>query len=120
MKYIMAPRRVTLLIYGDEDSPNYTASCQININGSYATLDTLIGPDFYKFLSEHGFAPFKELGIKHVGAIVTVAHSKLILRRLKTIDSIEVEMVGPPEESIGGAQLCLITFKEKSPQTTTA
>ena len=82
MKYKILPRRVTLLIYDDKDLAKYTASCQININGTKGTIDTLMGGDFYKFLIENGFDIFKSIGLEEVGAMMSTAHIKLLRRYL--------------------------------------
>lgn len=69
---------MSLLVYEDDDEIHYVASCQININGTHATLDTLNGKGFYKFLAEKGLQPFLELGITEVRAMVTRQHLRLL------------------------------------------
>lgn len=82
MKYKIVPRRVSLLIYSEEDPVNYIASCQININGTKGTIDTLNGKDFYKFLAQHGISVFESLGLDEIGAAVSPAHLRLLKRIL--------------------------------------
>lgn len=113
MKYKILPRRVSLLIYDDVDSNNYTAACQININGRHGTIDTLIGSDFYKFLAKYGYQPFKDLGLIEVSAAVTKAHLRLLRRTLKDINITEID----DSVEIGdNLKLCWIRMTEKSPQ----
>lgn len=83
MKYKVLPRRVTLLVYADDDPINYTASCQVNINGNRGTIDTLMGGDFYKLLVEQGFDVFKDMGLVEVSAMVSTSHIRLLKRYLK-------------------------------------
>lgn len=113
MKYKVLTRRVTLLIFG-KDPVNYSAACQININGLHGTIDTLIGSDFYEFLSEYGYQPFKDLGLVEVSAAVTEAHLKLLRRRLKNIN-IEITKIEEPEEVGPNLTLCWVRMIEKKP-----
>lgn len=113
MKYKVLTRRVTLLIFG-KDPVNYSAACQININGRHGTIDTLIGSDFYEFLSEYGYKPFKDLGLVEVSAAVTEAHLRLLRRRLKDID-IEITHTEEPEEVGPNLKLCWVRMTEKKP-----
>lgn len=99
MKYKFLTRRVTLLIFDDVDSVNYTAACQININGRHGTIDTLVGKGFYNFLAEYGYAPFKELGLVEVSAAMTPAHYRLLSHKLKGIKSIKITEVAEPDPS---------------------
>jgi hypothetical protein len=115
MKYKILPRRVTLLIFNDKDPINYSAACQININGTHGTIDTLIGKDFYRFLEEKGYKPFKDLGLEEICAAVTPAHCRLIQRRLKSINTIQVTEIEEPEENTPGLKLCWLRMTEKSP-----
>ena len=89
MHYELFPRRVSLLVYEDIGDVNYTASCQININNGYGTIDTLNGKDFYKFLAEKGLEPFLKLGLKEVRAALAPAHFRLLKRVLKGKINIE-------------------------------
>lgn len=89
MHYELFPRRVSLLIYQDIGNANYIASCQININNGYGTIDTLNGRDFYKFLAEKGLEPFLKLGLKEVRAALAPAHFRLLKRVLK--DKVNIE-----------------------------
>jgi hypothetical protein len=108
MKYKILPRRVTLLIFNDNDSVNYSAACQVNINGQHGTIDTLIGKDFYKFLAENGYKPFEDLGLVEVSAAVTPAHCRLLQARLKGIKTIQVTEIEEPEKDAPGLKLCWI------------
>lgn len=114
MKYKILPRRVTLLIFNDNDPINYSAACQININGCHGTIDTLIGTDFYSFLAEHGYQPFKDLGLIEISAAVTEAHLRLLKRRLKNIN-IKITEIEEPEEVGPNLKLCWVRMSEKSP-----
>lgn len=117
MKYKVLPRRVTLLVYPEFDNVNYTASCQININGVHGTIDSLSGKDFYKFLLIHGYKPFKDLGLVEVSASISPAHLRLLKTKLK--DTIKILELGEPEEVAPGIKLCWIkmTEAEKSPSS---
>lgn len=115
MKYKVLTRRVTLLIFNDNDSVNYTASCQININGVHGTIDTLIGSDFYKFLEKYGYQPFKDLGLIEVSAAVTAAHLRLLRTRLKDINTIIITDIEEPEKVGPNLKLHWIRMTEKSP-----
>ena len=108
-------RRVTLLIFDGNSEVNYSAACQININGSHATIDTLLGKDFYKFLLEYGYAPFKKLGLVEVRAAVTPAHLRLLKQKLKDIDTVVITDI-EEEECIGpDLKLHWISMTEKKP-----
>jgi hypothetical protein len=111
MKHKVLVRRVSLLIFNDEDTDNYSACCQININGTHGTIDSLLGTDFYLFLKTHGFDVFKNLGLKEVACNVSTAHLTLIKRYLKhtNIDIHEVDKHKHTDDFI----LNWITFKEK-------
>jgi hypothetical protein len=110
MRYEVIPRRVTLLIYDETYSDiNYVASCQVNINGTKGTIDTLNGKDFYKFLQEYGLKPFKDLGLNEVSAAVSLLHLRLIKRMLGSI--IHIEEVGEPFK-IGKAEVIYIRMTE--------
>lgn len=110
MKYEILTRRVTILIYDEDYSDiNYVASCQVNINGSRGTIDTLNGKDFYKFLLEHGLKPFNDLGLDEVSAAVSLAHLRLLKRMLGNI--IYIEEVGEPFK-IGKAEVIWIRMTE--------
>lgn len=112
MKYLILPRRVSLLILGKEDSNNYTASCQININGKYGTIDSLIGSDLYVFLKANGFNVFKELGLIEVSAVVSDSHLILIKRYLKNTNISIIENNRYKESE--NFYFNYITFKEKA------
>jgi hypothetical protein len=112
MQYKFLPRRVTLLVFDDKDNVNYTAACQININGKYGTIDTLVGGDFYKMLAEYGYQPFKDLGLVEISAAVTYAHLRLLKRQLRDIKITEVE---EPSTEDSHLKLCWIRITEKSP-----
>lgn len=87
MKYKLIPRRVSLLMYDDDDSINYTSSCQININGTKGTIDTVNGKGFFKFMAQNAIKVFKEeLGLTEVGAAV----AEPMLRKIKNIPGISV------------------------------
>lgn len=116
MKYKILTRRATLLVYEENDPVNYTAACQININGRHGTIDTLLGTGFYKFLSKYGYKPFKDLGLVEVSAGVTRAHLRLLRRELNGIGDINIEETGEPVEIDSGIQLHWIRMTEKSPQ----
>jgi hypothetical protein len=88
MKYKLLTRRVTLVIYSDHDEVNYTASCQININGNKGTIDTVNGKDFYRFIKEKGLQPFKDLGLSEVSGAISKAHFRLMKRSLKGISEV--------------------------------
>lgn len=92
MKFKILPRRVTVLVYGDEDSTNYTASCQVNINGNRCTIDTLMGGDFYKIWLKKELNLFKELNVIEICAAVNSGHLKLLKRYFK--DSLNFEEEG--------------------------
>jgi hypothetical protein len=94
MRYEILPRRYTLLIYDDNtpDTVNYSASCQINVNGNRGTIDTLNGKDFYKFLSIHGIEPFEKLGLEEIGAVLTIPHLRLLKKCLPK--NVKLEEVG--------------------------
>lgn len=115
MKYKTLIRRVTLLVFNDNDSVNYTASCQININGVHGTIDTLIGGDFYNFLAEYGYQPFKDLGLVEVSAAVTKPHLRLLKAKLKNINTVVITKIGEPEEVGPNLKLYWIRMTEKSP-----
>lgn len=84
MKYKLIPRRLSLLIYEDDDPVNYVASCQLNINGNKCTIDTLNGEKFYKFLKEVDIVKlFEDIGVSELGIAVSEAHYRLILRELR-------------------------------------
>ena len=109
MHYKIIPRRVSLLIYDDSDPIKYTASCQININGTYATLDTLNGKDFYKFLMEKGLQPFLDLGITEVRALITKQH----LRLLKKVMSAAVVIKEEDSKSFLGIDFVWVSMVER-------
>ena len=115
MKYKTLIRRVTLLVFNDHDSVNYTASCQININGVHGTIDTLIGSDFYKFLEKYGYKPFKDLGLQEVSAAVTAAHLRLLRIKLKDVNTVVITGIEEPEEVGPNLKLYWIRMTEKSP-----
>lgn len=92
MRYKILPRRVTLVIYKNETDTAYSASCQININGSHGTIDTLVGGDFYVFLARRGYQIFKDLGLTEVYAAVVPAHLRLLKRYLKHSDLVITEL----------------------------
>ena len=110
MHYKILVRRVTLLVYPEGDNINYSASCQVNINGVHGTIDSLSGKDFYKFLMINGYKPFKDLGLKDVSASITPAHLRLLQSKLK--DSIKIIELGSPEEVAPGLELCWIKMIE--------
>lgn len=114
MKYKTLTRRVTLLVFNDNDSVNYTAACQININGTHGTIDTLLGSDFYKFLHKYGWGPFGDLGLKEVSAGVTVSHLKLLKRYLKHIN-VNIVEENTSEKIDHELSLHWIRMTEKSP-----
>lgn len=113
MKYRMLPRRVTLLIFNDNDPVNYTAACQININGKHGTIDTLLGSDFYKFLAKYGYQPFEDLGLVEVSAAVTSAHLRLLQQKLKNIHTVVITEIEEPEEIGPNLKLCWIRMTKK-------
>lgn len=80
MKFKILPRRVTVLVYGDKDSVNYTACCQVNINGNRCTIDSLMGGDFYKMWLTGQLNLFKELNVVEIAASVKTGHLKLLRR----------------------------------------
>lgn len=89
MRYKLVPRRVSLLIYDDTDSINYTASCQININGTKGTIDTVNGRGFFKFINLYAKKVFRdELGLTEVGAAV----AEPMLRKIQSIPGIIVSI----------------------------
>ena len=94
MNYKILPRRVSILVFSEGDDTNYTASCQLNINGNKGTIDSLVGSDFYKFIKEYGFKPFNDLGLLEVTACMTLAHKRLLTRYLKNTDMDIVEQAG--------------------------
>lgn len=112
MKYEILTRRVTILIYDEDYSDiNYVASCQVNINGSRGTIDTLNGKDFYKFLSNEGVSLFfDKLKLTEVGAAVSIPHMRLIKKSLR--EHINLEQVGPPF-NIGKAEVVWIRMTRK-------
>lgn len=83
MRYVHLVRRVTLLMFDKLDSPNYSASCQITINGDRALVDSLNGVGFYQLFNEHGITPFTSLGIRTLYMAVSAAHLRLIRRALR-------------------------------------
>jgi hypothetical protein len=99
MKHRILQRRVTLLIYDDNDSVNYISSCQININGKHGTIDSLVGAGFYNWLAEHGFKPFSELGLVEVSAAMTAAHYRLLRTKLAEINTIKITAVTEPSDT---------------------
>ena len=115
MKYKTLIRRVTLLVFNDHDSVNYTASCQININGVHGTIDTLIGNNFYKFLAEYGYKPFRDLGLIEVSAAVTESHLRLLKTKLKNVNIVVITEIEEPEEVGPNLKLHWIRMTEKSP-----
>lgn len=115
MKYKVLTRRVSLLVFKDSDPTNYSAACQININGKHGTIDTLIGKDFYELLHEHGYKPFKDLGLIEVSAAMTPAHLRLLRMYLKDINSIVITEVEEPEEFGPNLKLVWVRMTEKSP-----
>ena len=114
MQYKFLTRRVTLLIFSDNDNVNYTAACQININGIHGTIDTLVGGDFYKMLSQYGYQPFKDLGLVEVSAAVTPAHLRLLRRQLQNIN-IKITETEEPRTDNNTITLHWIRMTEKSP-----
>lgn len=99
MKYKLLPRRVSLLVYDDNDELNYIASCQINITGNRGTIDTLNGKGFYKFLAEKGIQLFIDLELEEIQAAVSPAHLRLMKRSLKNQPIVITEeggMFNPP------------------------
>ena len=111
MKYKFLTRRVSMLVFDDNDPVNYVASCQININGNDGTIDTLNGKDFYKCLRQYGVKPFKELGLDEVRACVTPAHLRIIKANLS--DAMNINTLGE-FTSAEGIELVWISFTEKS------
>ncbi len=99
MKYKFLQRRVTLLIFDDNDPVNYTASCQININGRHGTIDSLVGSGFYAWLSEYGWKPFADLGLIEVSAAMTPAHYRLLRSKLAGIKTIKIAEITEPDEN---------------------
>jgi len=83
MKFKILPRRVTVLVYGDDNSVNYTASCQVNINGNRCTIDSLMGGDFYKMWLSGKLNLFKELNVIEICAAVKIGHLKLLKKYFK-------------------------------------
>jgi hypothetical protein len=100
-----------MLIFKKGEKHNYSSSCQININGNKATIDTLIGGDFYDIVKREGFAPFKELGLIEVNAITTKSHFRLLNRHLKHSD-IHVEETGDSFQ-LDDTELIWIKFTPK-------
>lgn len=115
MKYKFLTRRVTLLVFSDHDPINYSACCQININGTHGTIDSLVGKDFYEFLHEHSYKPFADLGITEVCAAMTPAHLRLLKMYLKDIDTICIDHVEMPTESSNPVKLCWVKMTQKKP-----
>lgn len=113
MKYEFLTRRVSLLIYADDDDINYKSSCQININGNHATIDTLNGRGFYKFIEAEGIKPFKSLGLTELTACMTVAHYELL--KSKAPDNLNVELLND-SYTVNGYKLVWIKLTEKKPE----
>ena len=115
MKYKYLTRRVTLLIFNDHDPINYSACCQININGNRGTIDSLVGKAFYEFLHEYGYIPFKELGLVEVCAAMTPAHLRLLKMYLKDIETVCIDHIDEPEPDGSTLRLCWVRMVEKKP-----
>lgn len=106
MRYELINRRVTLLMYSD-DSINYSSSCQININGTRGTIDTVNGRDFFKFMSVHAKEVFADkLGLSELGAAV----AEPMLRKIQKIPGITVT-VDSEKTNVNGIELYWINIK---------
>jgi hypothetical protein len=115
MKYKFLVRRVTLLVFDDNDPINYAACCQININGTHGTIDSLVGKSFYEFLHEYGYKPFSDLGLVEVSAAMTPAHLRLLKMYLKDIDTVCVDHIEEPEPDGSALRLCWVKMIQKKP-----
>lgn len=111
MKYKIVPRRYSLLVYDESDTKNYVASCQINVNGTKGTIDTLNGTMFYKFLAEYGIEVFEELGLDEIGAAISPAHLRLLKKVLPTY--VHIEEVGGLF-NIGDAEVVWVRLTRKT------
>lgn len=108
MRYELVPRRVTLLMYSDDDvsNINYSSSCQININGTKGTIDTVNGKDFFKFMNIHAKEVLVDkLGLTEVGAAV----GEPMLRKIQKIPGITVT-VSPEMTNVNGIELYWINI----------
>lgn len=109
MRYELITRRVTLLMYDDNDTINYSSSCQININGTIATIDTVNGKAFFKFMNMHWKEVFVDkLGLTEIGAAV----AEPMLRKIQGIPGITVT-VHPEMTNVNGVILHWINIKLK-------
>ncbi len=80
----------TLRIYG-RHKIKYEASCQIIPTApGKAFIHTLNGLDFYAHLCRLKFAPFRELGITIIEAVVSPGHVVLLGKLLAGIASVTV------------------------------
>ena len=114
MKCRVVPRRVTLLIFSDTDDTRCLASCQLNINGTKGTIDTLMGGDFYKYLLEHGTSIFfKDLKLDEVSAMVSKSHIRLLKRYLG--ESLVITEVHPVSIEDVSTKFVWITMTQKNP-----
>ena len=113
----------SLLVFGQADSKDYTASVQLQIDqdgdgtsGKLHSLSAKQGQEmgFYRWLGRRGLEPFYEIGLRCVTADVRQAHLRLILHRLEPIARVEITGT----KTIAGAALQTIVIRPLAPPET--
>lgn len=91
LRFEVAPRMTSLMVYDDPDATNYVASANVFICGDVGIIFTLNGSRFYEQFADQikARALFESLGVTSLHGYVSDNHLRLIKASLRRSASVQ-------------------------------
>lgn len=95
-RFEVIPRQVSVVVFDEQDTLNYCASCNVFIYGDRGFMYTINGEQFYAAFALEGRAIdlLKKLNVRSLEGYVTKAHARLMRMALRKDMNVEITGAG--------------------------